>query len=68
MTDQIRSLRGIGITVLVIEHKLNVVNTISDKVVVLDYGEKIAEGSAEEVQRNDDVIRAYLGRTAATRI
>jgi branched-chain amino acid transport system permease protein len=68
LADQIRSLRGIGITVLVIEHKLNVVNTISDKVAVLDYGEKIAEGRAEEVQRNDDVIRAYLGRTAAARI
>jgi branched-chain amino acid transport system permease protein len=68
LADQIRSLRDIGITVLVIEHKLDVVNTISDKVVVLDYGEKIAEGKAEEVQRNDDVIRAYLGRTAATRI
>jgi branched-chain amino acid transport system permease protein len=65
LADQIRSLRTIGITVLLIEHKMNVVNNISDKVIVLDYGEKIAEGSAEEVQRNDDVIRAYLGRTAA---
>ena len=65
LADQIRSLRTIGITVLLIEHKMNVVNNISDKVAVLDYGEKIAEGTAEEVQRNDDVIRAYLGRTAA---
>ena len=65
LADQIRSLRTIGITVLLIEHKMNVVNDISDKVAVLDYGEKIAEGRAEEVQRNDDVIRAYLGRTAA---
>ncbi len=65
LADQIRSLRTIGITVLLIEHKMNVVNNISDKVAVLDYGEKIAEGRAEEVQRNDDVIRAYLGRTAA---
>ena len=68
LADQIRSLRNLGITVLLIEHKLNVVNTISDKVAVLDYGEKIAEGGAEEVQRNDDVIRAYLGRTATARI
>jgi branched-chain amino acid transport system permease protein len=68
LADQIRSLRDIGITVLLIEHKLNVVNDISDKVTVLDYGEKIAEGRAEEVQRNEDVVRAYLGRTAAARI
>ncbi len=68
LADQIRSLRGMGLTVLLIEHKLNVVNTISDKVAVLDYGEKIAEGRAEEVQRNDDVIRAYLGRTSTARV
>jgi branched-chain amino acid transport system permease protein len=68
LADQIRSLREMGLTVLLIEHKLNVVNDISDKVAVLDYGEKIAEGRAEEVQRNDDVIRAYLGRAAAARV
>ena len=68
LADQLRSLREMGLTVLLIEHKLNVVNAISDKVAVLDYGEKIAEGSAEEVHRNEDVIRAYLGRTAAARI
>ena len=68
LADQIRSLRDLGITVLLIEHKLDVVNTISDNVAVLDYGEKIAEGRAEEVQRNDDVIRAYLGRTATARV
>jgi branched-chain amino acid transport system permease protein len=68
LADQIRSLRGMGLTVLIIEHKLDVVNDISDKVAVLDYGEKIAEGGAQEVQRNDDVIRAYLGRTAAARV
>jgi len=68
LADQIRSLKGMGLTVLLIEHKLNVVNDISDKVAVLDYGEKIAEGTAEEVHRNPDVIRAYLGRTAAARV
>lgn len=68
LADQIRSLRDIGLTVLIIEHKLNVVNDISDKVTALDYGEKIAEGTAEEVHRNEDVIRAYLGRTSAARI
>jgi branched-chain amino acid transport system permease protein len=68
LADQIRSLKDMGLTVLLIEHKLNVVNDISDKVAVLDYGEKIAEGTAEEVHRNEDVIRAYLGRTAAARV
>lgn len=68
LADQIRSLKDMGLTVLLIEHKLNVVNTIADKVAVLDYGEKIAEGTAEEVHRNEDVIRAYLGRTAAARV
>ncbi len=68
LADQIRSLKDMGLTILLIEHKLNVVNNISDKVAVLDYGEKIAEGTAEEVHRNPDVIRAYLGRTSAARV
>jgi len=68
LADQIKSLKQMGLTVLLIEHKLNVVNNIADKVAVLDYGEKIAEGTAEEVHRNEDVIRAYLGRTAAARV
>jgi len=68
LADQIGSLRNLGLTVLFIEHKLDVVNTIADKVAVLDYGEKIAEGRAEEVHQNEDVIRAYLGRTAAARV
>jgi branched-chain amino acid transport system permease protein len=65
LTDQIRSLRERGITILLIEHKLNVVNEIADTVIVLDHGEKIAEGRPEEVHRNKEVLRAYLGRTAA---
>jgi len=65
ITDQIRSLRERGITILLIEHKLNEVNEIADTVIVLDHGEKIAEGRPEEVHRNEEVLRAYLGRTAA---
>jgi branched-chain amino acid transport system permease protein len=65
LTDQIRSLRERGITILLIEHKLNVVNEIADTVIVLDHGEKIAEGRPEEVHRNEEVLSAYLGRTAA---
>jgi branched-chain amino acid transport system permease protein len=66
LTAQIRGLREQGITILLIEHKLNVVNEIADRVVVLDHGEKIAEGSPAEVHRNEEVLRAYLGRRAAT--
>lgn len=55
-----------GFTVVVIEHDMKVVRDVSDRVVVLDHGEKIAEGSYEEVSNNEDVIEAYLGRPAGT--
>jgi len=65
LADQIRSLRGMGMTIFLIEHKLNVVNDLADKIIVLDHGEKIAEGTAEQVHSNPEVIEAYLGRKAA---
>ena len=65
LTDQIRGLRDRGVTIVLIEHKLNVVNEIADKVIVLDHGDKIAEGTPAEVHSNKEVLRAYLGRTAA---
>ena len=64
LAEQIKSLNGLGLTVLLIEHKLDVVTTLADTVYVLDHGEVIAAGKPHEVRRNEAVIRAYLGRAA----
>jgi ABC-type branched-subunit amino acid transport system ATPase component len=67
ITELIGKLRDEGFTICVVEHDMHVVEGVSDRVVALDHGEKIAEGSFDEVATNPRVVEAYLGLQTAAR-
>ena len=61
MVDTVRNIREQGITIIMIEHVMHAVMNVSDRIIVLDYGQQIAEGTPQEIANNERVIAAYLG-------
>jgi ABC-type branched-subunit amino acid transport system ATPase component len=63
--ELIGSIRDMDVTVLIVEHDISLIMNISDEVLVLDRGRKLAEGAPREIQRNEEVIKIYLGEDNA---
>lgn len=61
----IQSIRDMGITILLVEHDMSLVMEICDEIMVLDFGRKIAEGTPDEIQKNPEVVKVYLGEETA---
>ena len=62
MLDLILRIREGGATIMYVEHDMKAVMSVCDRITVLDFGQKLAEGKPEEIQNNDAVIKAYLGK------
>ena len=65
LADRIQEIREKGMTVLLVEHDMGLVMDISDEIMVLNFGSKIAEGKPSDIQNNPEVIRIYLGEDHA---
>ena len=63
LVELIRKIRERGTTIIIVEHDMKAIMTLCDRIIVLNYGTKIAEGSPEQIRSNEEVIEAYLGRT-----
>jgi branched-chain amino acid transport system ATP-binding protein len=62
MVERIKSIRDKGITIILVEHTMRVIMNICDRITVLNYGQKIAEGLPDEIKNNNQVVEAYLGK------
>lgn len=62
MVERIRKIRDRGMTIVLVEHTMRVVMDVSDRITVINYGQKIAEGMHNEIRQNEEVVEAYLGK------